>query len=243
MLTRKMENKIEELKCFFNSKLQQQEETLTKIFHALIADLKKGISQEIQKEVTKQCRELETENKMLKKSVSELVKLNIQNQKNTEELDQYGRRLCLRIDGVSTVNNESSDTVLEYIKPLFTEANVNIPDLVVDRAHRIGPVYTDRVSKNKCKSIIVRFTTFRHRTMFYRARRNLKNRVRVKLDLTKSRYNLLKKANYDVEIIPTISFCYADVNCRLKVRFEDENENNVFFSSYEELCKIVDGEI
>ena len=67
MLTRKMENKIEELKCFFNSKLQQQEETLTKIFHALIADLKNEISQEIKKEVTKQCTELESENKMLKK--------------------------------------------------------------------------------------------------------------------------------------------------------------------------------
>ena len=60
MLTRKMENKIEELKSFFNSKLQQQEEALTKIFHALIADLKKEISHEIQKEVTKQCRELES---------------------------------------------------------------------------------------------------------------------------------------------------------------------------------------
>ena len=44
--------------------------------------------------------------------MTELRELNINNQSCNEELEQYGRRLCLRIDGVPTVKDESSDDVL-----------------------------------------------------------------------------------------------------------------------------------
>ena len=97
---------------------------------------------------------------MLKKQVVELRELNINNQSRNEELEQYDRRLCLRIDGVPTVKNESSDDVLEFTKSLFKEAKIEVPDNVLDRAHRIGPSYTDRITSKKCKSIIVRFTNF-----------------------------------------------------------------------------------
>ena len=139
---------------------------------------------------------------MLKKQVAELRELNANNQSRNEELEQYGRRLCLRIDGVPTVKDESRDDVLEFTKSLFKEAKVAVPDIVLDCAHRAEPSYTDRITSKKCKSIIVRFTTFRHRTLFYRARKNLKSGFKVKLDLTKSRFNLLKKANDHVKEIP-----------------------------------------
>ena len=132
---------------------------------------------------------------MLKKQVVELRELNINNQSRNAELEQYGRRLCLRIDGVPTVKNESSDDVLEFTKSLFKEAKVAVSDNVLDRAHRIMPSYTDRITSKICKSIIVRFTTFSNRTLFYRARKNLKSGFKVKFHLTKSRFNLLKKAN------------------------------------------------
>ena len=243
MITRKMEDKFEELKSYFNDKLVEQEERITKTFNDLINDLKKEMRNEIQNEVSKQCEKLDSENKMLKKQVSELRNLNIKNQVETEDLEQYGRRLCLRIDGVPTVQNESSEEVLENVKSLFTELKVEIPDTVLDRAHRIGPSYMDKVSNKNCKSIIVRFTTFRHRTMFYRVRKNLRKGIKVKLDLTKSRFNLLKQANDHVKDVPAIKFCYADVNCRLRVKFRDEREKDSFFSSFEELCEIVDLEV
>ena len=104
--------------------------------------------------------------------VSELHKLNIENQTNNEDLEQYGRRLCLRIDGVQVVENETSVDVLASVKKLFDDAQVEISNAVIDRARRIGGNYVDRKSKKSCKSIIVRFTTFRHRTMFYRAKSN-----------------------------------------------------------------------
>ena len=89
----------------------------------------------------------------------------------------------------------------------------------------------------------MRFTTFQHRTLFYRARKNLKTGFKVKLDLTKSRFNLLKKANDTVKEIPAISFCYADVNCRLRVKFHDAKQEDIFFSIFDELRDIVNGEI
>ena len=44
---------------------------------------------------------------MLKHQMLELRRSNISNQNNHEELEQYGRRLCFRIDGVPTKISES----------------------------------------------------------------------------------------------------------------------------------------
>ena len=79
----------------------------------------------------------------------ELRELNINNQSRNEELEQYGWHLCLPIDGVPTVKDESSDDVLEFTKSLFKEAKVAVPDNVLDRTHRIGPSYTDRITNKK----------------------------------------------------------------------------------------------
>ena len=174
---------------------------------------------------------------MLKHQVLELRRLNISNQNNHEELEQYGRRLCLQIDGVPTKTNESSDDVLDSVKSLFKETKVDIPESVIDHAHRIGSRYLGASSNNYCESIIIRFT------MFYRAKNKLKRGVRVKLDLTKSRYDLLKRANDYLKELPSIKFCYADVNCRLKVKFNDENQKDIFFSSFDDLRDIAAMEI
>ena len=86
----------------------------------------------------------------------------------------------------------------------------------------------------KIQSIIVRFTTL------YKNRENIKGDVRVKLDLTKKRYEVLRKAREIVEEIDNISFVYADINCRLKVRFKDNSE--LFFENLIELCDLIEKE-
>ena len=203
------------------------DDNLTKTFNNITDDLKKEITVQIQNEDSKRCLETESENKMPKKQVAELSKLSIEHHSKNEELEQYGRRLCLRVDGIPAVSNESSDDVMNLTKSLFKQANVSVPENVLDRAHRIGPVYNDRVSQKKCKSIIVRFTTSRHRTLFYRARKNIKS-AEVKLDSTKSRFDLLKRANNHVKEICAINFFYTDVNCRLRVKFHDEKQEDIF---------------
>ena len=67
---------------------------------------------QMQNEVSKRSKEIVLENKMLKKQVPNLKTLSIKNQSNSEELEQYGRRLCIRIDGIPAVKKESSDDVI-----------------------------------------------------------------------------------------------------------------------------------
>ena len=85
------------------------------------------------------------------KEVAELSKLSIENHSKNEELEQYGRRLCLGVDGIPTVSNESSDDVMSLTKSLFKEAKVSVPENVLDRAHRIWSIYTGRVSPKSVK--------------------------------------------------------------------------------------------
>ena len=68
---------------------------MTKVFNNILNDLQKEITKQIQNEAKSQCKHLESENQMLKKKVSALRKLNISNQSNHEELEPYGRRLCV----------------------------------------------------------------------------------------------------------------------------------------------------
>ena len=143
-----------------------------------------------------------------------------------DELEQYNRRLCARIDGVPVAENETSNDVLQNVKSIIEESSSEIPDVVIDRAHRIGKAYTDKTSGVKCKSIIVRFTTFRHRTMFYHSRKNLKRNVKVKLDLTK-KHSIFTEAMQLVKYNEAVKFVMTDINCRLKVVFKDGN--SVFF--------------
>lgn len=60
--------------------------------------------------------------------------------------------------------------------------------------------------------MIVRFTTFRHRSMIYRARKN-SNQYKIKLDLTKRRMHLLKQVNEKLDK-RSDSFAFCDLNCR-----------------------------
>ena len=72
-----MEEKFEELKCYFTAKMSEQEENLTKVFNNVLNDLRKEITKQIQNEIKSHCKHLESENQMLKHQVSELKRLNI----------------------------------------------------------------------------------------------------------------------------------------------------------------------
>ena len=103
---------------------------------------------------------LKTSNIALQKKYSDL-ELSIDNN------EQYSRRTCLRITNIPFEEKETSEEVLEKLKKLIkVEAEADIPEKAIDRAHRVGP------KKNKNQAIIVKFSTFRHRALFYRPERN-----------------------------------------------------------------------
>ena len=150
----------------------------------------------------------------------------------TEELEQYGRRCCLRIEGVPSVENESLDDVLGTAKSLITESGCEIPNVVIDRAHQIGRGYKDKTRNVPSKSIIVRFLTFRHRTLFYWNRNKLKN-AKVQLDLTKKQYKIFTNAIDFVKAYTNVDYVMVDINCRLKVFFK--NGRSSFFDNISDL--------
>ena len=92
---------------------------------------------------------------------------------------------------------KDANDVLNHVHDLF---KVEISDAVLDRAHRISKVNND---------VIVRFTTFKHRTLFYRNRKKLKNRT--------AHLSLLTEARKLIENNKDNAFSYADINCRCKL--------------------------
>ena len=128
--------------------MSEQEENLAKLLNNALNDLRKEINKQIQNEIKSHCKHLEPENQTLKHQVSELRKLNTSNKNNHEELEQYDRRLGLRIDLVPTKTNESNDDVLNSVKSLFKESKVDIPEIVIDHAHRTGSRYLVASSNN-----------------------------------------------------------------------------------------------
>ena len=113
----KIDQKFNELKLEFLSELKDQ--------------VKKEVSEAIKTEIKKR-EGLESTVSLLQEDVKNFQKqVSVLECKN-EELEQYKRRLCLRIECVPSVKNKSSDDVLAKVKSLITESGCEIPD---DTAH------------------------------------------------------------------------------------------------------------
>ena len=113
-------------------------------------------------------------------------------------------------------------TFLKLCMEMMKKEVTDIPSAVLDRAHRIGKVRS--VDGKNCQSTIVKFVSFRHRTILYRKRKNIK-------DL--SRYNLLEVARQKTDDNDGVDYVYADVNCRLKVHLASGQDK--VFSSLDDL--------
>ena len=143
-----------------------------------------------------------------------------------QEKEQYGRRLSVKITDISSQKNESTEDVRNSVKSIIEESGCDILDIVLEDTHRIGK---NDPSGKRLRSAIVRFTTFRHRTIFCLARKNL-CKIGVHLDLTKGRFTLYQKARGLVKM-------KKFVKC-VKLEYKKES----FFSSISELFDLTDHE-
>ena len=227
-------NSIKELKDYFEKRFNDLEESFSS---KLLSIVKVEIQAVVEKQ-EKKIEELESTVAVLRQHVSNLKDSMQSASTKTDDLEQYGRRLCLRMDGFPSATNETADEVLIKVKSKFEEAGLQIPDEVIDRAHRIGPTYKDRVSDVEGQSVLVRLTTFRHRTMIYRKRGNMGD-VRVKLDLTKERYQRYREALKIADSAKRkVEFVFVDVNCRLSVRLR--NGSVKIFNTLDDLKEIIE---
>ena len=141
------------------------------------------------------------------------------------------------IEGVEHKVNQRSEEVLEKMINIIKESETETPESVLDRAHRFGSTYSDNDTGKMMQSIIVRFTTFRYRILFHTNRKKIKSDARIRLDITKDRYNSSVSARERVSSCPEVNYVYADINCRLKVKLAYESYE--FFESMEELNGIL----
>ena len=82
-----------------------------------------------------------------------MAQQNKETQQHYDELEQCGRRLCLRIDSVPKQNNEKAEDVFKFVKELIEVVpDPEIPEVVINRAHRIGPDY---INKKNAESVSV----------------------------------------------------------------------------------------
>ena len=58
-----------------------------------------------------------------------------------DNIEQYGRRLCLRVNDVPLTKDETSKEVEDKLKEEFITMGLNLPENAIDRAHQIGRKY------------------------------------------------------------------------------------------------------
>ena len=159
-MTSSLPYSIESLYIFMTQKFKDLEEKVAtkeciSSLHQVICDQNTKISQ-------------------LEDNIAVLERHVIQLQRKSEENEQYQRRLCLRINGIEVPQAaESADECLEKVRDVFKELKVSVPDNVIDRAHRVGP--TRRVNGKPTRQMIVRLTTWRHRTLSIELEKRLIN--------------------------------------------------------------------
>ena len=67
-------------------------------------------------------------------------------------MEKYNRRLRARIDIVPKQHNEKAEDVFKFVKDLVEEfPDLELPEVVTDRAHKIGPNKKCR----KCVSLLL----------------------------------------------------------------------------------------
>ena len=96
--------------------------------------------------------------------------------------------------------------------------------------------YKDKTWNVPYKIIIVRFSTFRRRTLFYWNRNKLKN-AKVRLDLTKKRYKIFTDAIDFVKAYKNVDYVMVNINWRLKVVFK--NGRSSFFHNISDLKNLI----
>ena len=125
---------------------------LDRKFEVFKKDIELSIRAEIEKFMAEHNKKIEVIDStvlMLQQHVQALKSSNEARESRLDELEQYGRRLCLRIDGVPSKANETSEDVLQLCMEKMNEAELNIPEVVIDRAHRIGKEFEKDGVKTK----------------------------------------------------------------------------------------------
>lgn len=200
-----------------------------------------GFKTEVLEKIGKLEKELKEKDSLINNQSQKIIQLesNLAVVKNSldvvlercDDNEQYSRRQCLRIHGIEVVDEEK---INETLKSCYDAVKLPFNEDDIDRAHRIGKVKDSKDKTKKCQSIIVKFKSWKAREIFYKARPRSEKpgqskSFTVSLDLTKRRLTLLNYAREKLlqSASQNIKFVYADINCTLGVRLND-NSKKIF---------------
>ena len=227
MPQKKNEEKFTEM---LNEALQAMENLITK---EMMTNLMSGHEDKLVKKIIEQGREidkLKLSNGQLEGRVVILEHSVKVQETKYDDIEQYRRRLCLRVNDVPLTKDETSQEVEDKLKEKFINMGLNLPENAIDRAHRIGGKYQVQVQQESDdenetgvitkQQVIIKFTSWRFRTEVYRKRKNSK-KFKFKMDLTKRIFMLLKNAKQATKDIEGMDYIFCDVNCQLNIKFVD----------------------
>ena len=158
MLTRNQKSKtvydVKELKEYFDKRFNELKNSLD-VNNNTLENFKSEIKSDLQKledKIDNKIKALESDKRHLQQQVTALAQQNKETKQCYDELEQRRRR-CLRIDSVPKQNNEKAEDAFKFVKGLIEEVpDLEIPEVLIDRAHRIGLDYTDK-KRRKCVSL------------------------------------------------------------------------------------------
>ena len=87
-----------------------------------------------------------------------------------DDNEQYSRRSCFHTHGVEAKENEDEDGIMIVLEHCCSSVNFQFDSKDIDCGHCIGLPYTDKNSRKKVKSIIVKFGSWKVRQRFYKCR-------------------------------------------------------------------------
>lgn len=161
-----------------------------------------------------------------------------------DDLEQYGRRMCVRVEGVPWAEGETNEELQDTLVAEFGKLGVVVEPRDIVRLHRSSkPKEVKRGNKVVVtKQAIIRFSNWRSREKFAglnkKARQvektTKKPSIRVNNDLTKRRLQLLTSARQRISVhlgrlfteeeqkdgLPDADnvFAYANINSDLRMR-------------------------
>ena len=126
----------------------------------------------------------------------------------------------MRIKGLKTESHENPDTCVEKVVKVCKELSIDITVSDIDRAHRVG---------KDSKSIIVKFFSFKKRSLLYKNRKRIKGSAKIYLDITKQRLDLLDRAKSLLTERSNVDFVFADINCNTVAKLKNDNIKDIKF--------------
>ena len=207
--TLELKNEIDELKSLINNKNEQIAELNEKVIHVVQRNI-----------------ELAGELKEVRHDFE--IKI--------DDLEQYGRKNSLRIEGIEVCENESNTQLTKKVAEVLNVMGANITPNDFFRLHRSGRPHM-RNGKRVAQTI-VRFKSWSARSRAYQTRYTGTKEEResrdqfVRLDLTKRRLALLSSAQTLLDK-HLFAHAYADSECSLLIMNRTTKNKYRFNSEYE----------